>query len=124
MALIGEYRAGGFVGELVSLGGVKLTQGRGLKAISSYYVLAATESVQLLDPNPKRMWALITDNSLDWCRILFASTGAFAANGHRLDIGGSIIINKELPWIGAVVAYSPAGSGGCTITVTEVTADE
>lgn len=88
------------------------------------FTLAAGESAQVLNPNPNRIWALITNNTLDWCRIVFAPTGAMAANGHRLDIGGSILIDEQLPHVGAVVAYSPAGSGGCTITATEFTADE
>lgn len=88
------------------------------------FTLAAGEAAQVLNPNPSRVWALITNNTLDWCRVVFAPTGALAANGHRLDIGGSILINYDLPWTGAVVVFSPVGSGGCTITVTEIWADE
>ena len=86
--------------------------------------LAAGESAEVLHSNPNRIWAVITNNTLDWCRVVFGPTGLFAANGHRLDIGGVIILNEQLPHIGAVTVFSPAGSGGCTITVTEATADE
>lgn len=86
--------------------------------------LAAGESAEILHINPNRVWAVITNNTLDWCRVVFNVSGTAAANGHRLDIGGVIVINDQLPHVGAVVAYSPAGSGGCTLTVTECEADE
>lgn len=122
--MLGEYRAGGNAQSVTTLGGVVITHSRGFKSRTTLFTLAAGEAVQALDPNPRRMWAIITNNTLDWCRYMFAATGAWAAGGHRMDIGGHLLINELLPWIGAVVVFSPAGSGGCTITVTEVTADE
>lgn len=118
------YRAGGNVLPVVSLGGIAPAQGRGLKSVTALYTLLAGESAQVLDPNPRRVWALITNNTLDWCRLAFSATGALAANGHRLDIGGSVVINEQMAWIGAVVVFAPVGGGGCTVTVTEVTIDE
>jgi hypothetical protein len=86
--------------------------------------LAAGQSAEVLHANPNRVWAVITNNTLDWCRVVFGGTGTLAANGHRLDIGGVIVINNQLPHIGPVTVFSPAGSAGCTITITEATADE
>lgn len=88
------------------------------------FTLAAGGSAEVLQSNPRRIWALITNNTLDWCRVVFGPTGTLAANGHRLDIGGEILLNEQLPHIGAVTVFSPVGSGGCTITVTEASADE
>lgn len=88
------------------------------------FTLGAGESAEVLNHNPNRIWAVITNNTLDWCRVIFAPTGGLATNGHRLDIGGVITLNEMLPHYGAVTVFSPVGSGGCTITVSEAKADE
>jgi len=118
MVVVNSYRNHGILEAIVPRG--KDRNSRGVIAVTSAYTLAAGESAQILDVEPRRVWALITNNSLDWCRIMFGSTGADAANGHRLDIGGSVLINENMQWIGAMVAFAPVGGGGCTLTVTEV----
>jgi hypothetical protein len=114
-----SYRASGNLAPILRRGTVD-DNAAGVVSRSALYTLAAGESAQILNFQPRRIWALITNNSLDWCRVMFASTGALAANGHRLDIGGSVLINCDMQWIGAVVVFAPVGGGGCTLTVTEV----
>jgi hypothetical protein len=123
MAFVAEYRLS-VIGSFRTLSGLTIPNAHNLRMVLSDFTLAAAGSAQILDANPRRLWALITNNTLDWTRIIFAATGTYALSGHRFDIGGSILINELMPWPGAVVAYSPAGSAGATLTVTDVTVDE
>ena len=96
----------GHDGELISLGGVRQRDGRGRQILSDYITSVGGNIVQCLEANPKRISALFQNRGTDV--ILFA-LGEQSGGGTAilLDPHGTLQIDKDFPWAGAVFVTSP-----------------
>lgn len=102
---------GGYVGQLVSLAGVKGRDGLGARVWSSQPAPPATGAgVEVMGPNPSRLWALITNEGTVDVQLAFDNV--FTNGLFTLRPGGSFMINKNLPWTGTVHARVTGGVAG------------
>jgi len=108
-------RESGHFGKLVSLGGIVDETGRGRICDIRPQACGMT-SVQILQDNPRRISALITNGDLYYAWVCLGDTAA-PDSGTLLLQGGSYQIDENNPWTGAVTIYVNTGTD--TICVTE-----
>jgi hypothetical protein len=90
---------GGYLGQIVSLGGIKGAPGQGLTTQTANVTTAAGIGFVCLAANPGRVWALITNEGAG--DLTYSFEGGITA-AHVLLPKGHILINRDLPWTGAV----------------------
>lgn len=112
-----DARDQGFIGRLVSLGGVKGREGLG------YMIQHATAStpvgggkVQIIPANSARACALITNVDAVRVYLSFVEDPNFAI--HPLDPGGSFQIDEDFPWTGGV--WMTYNVGVATVGFTDI----
>jgi len=99
----------GHLGELISLAGIKARGGRGLKVDGNAVVVTAGTVSTIIPANPKRKWALISNDSSSYC-LVYLDTYASYPSQIRLEGYGHLLINADMPWTGAVAVGAP-GTG-------------
>jgi len=107
-----ELYDSGYIGRMVSMAGVVGREGMGLRIYSSLPAPTATP-VLVVGANPVRLYLLITNEGTVDVEIAFNET--FTDGKHTLVPGGHILINKDMPWTGAVWARTLAGTGSLGI---------
>lgn len=94
--------------DLVSLAGIKGQPGRGIQVANSGTQTVTTAMV--IGNNGERLWMLITirHDSTDDAIITFGSPAD--TGGLRVRPGGSIQIDRNIPWSGAMVVAPASGT--------------
>lgn len=116
-----EYREDvGYVGQLVSLAGVKGRTSGGIVTTGTVLDLAA--AVTLCGPNPRRIWALVQNVSTagEIIRIQIGLQGAFYV---YLNPYGTLLINDNMRWTGALGADSPTPGVTALVRIVEASVD-
>lgn len=112
-----ELQDSGYRGQLVSMAGVKGREGMGLVVYSSNPA-PTTTPVIISGPNPARYYVLITNEGSVNVQIAFNDT--FTDGFHTLFPGGSMLINKDMPWTGAIWGKTLAGTGSIGLEAAKV----
>lgn len=89
--------------------------GSGKEATNRVLTLGATTSTVLLDPNIKRLYAIIQCQSGAGASVFVCLAGTAAAQGLQLADGDSVLLeynpdDKSCEWNGVVSGYSVAGT--------------
>lgn len=110
----------GHVGELVSLAGVPGKVFLGRELVYASYVPITTTTSQVLFNNPKRIAALIVNSGSTDIAIRLGTTPVIGPpiQGMLLSPGGSLQIDKDLPWTGEV--FVVFGASGGSLEVEEI----
>jgi hypothetical protein len=95
--------------QLISLGNYIGPQSVGRVARNGYAVVAAATPLLWLEDNPKRIWATVVNNGANDCMVHFGEQGN-ALYGLLLRTGGSMTVDIEHPWTGAIYAFSTLGT--------------
>jgi len=102
-----EYREDvGYTGSLVSLAGVISSPGRGL--VTSGVAPSITTEQILLPPNPRRVWAFI--QNLSTTETVAVQLGILGSFYVQLLPKGSLLINENFRWTGALTGVSLGGA--------------
>lgn len=110
----------GYLGQLVSLAGVKGAQGKGLLITGGEATINAGTPERVLDSNPQRVWALLTNDGAVNVTIIFGDASGDSGT-HVLVPNGSLLINEFMRWTGAIVSTCAAGVGTINYTEASVT---
>lgn len=94
----------GVDGQLISLAGLKGRRGLGAVLDHRAATCPAGVKTQILQSNPGRVYALITNG--DTARLYLSFTEDTSYNIHPLDPGGSFQIDRDFPWTGGVWGYN------------------
>jgi len=100
----------GYVGQIKSLAGVLSAPGRGLSVNVESVDLLTSINKQVLQSNSCRKWAVLQNINADDITVFFGDIAAAGVAGVRLAKYGSLIINEDLSWTGAMTAFQDSGS--------------
>ena len=104
--------------QITSLAGVIGEPGLGTHQKHTAFTLI--DEAQILDSNPGRVWALITNDSDKDVVYALASLGSGVGLTHTIRPWGHLLLNAGLPWSGAVNAdCADVMAGAERLTVTE-----
>lgn len=100
----------GYLGRLVSLGGIVGADGKG-RVVKSTTLASSANVTAILANNPKRIAALIQNGDTTNVAFVYLGTdtaGTFTSNPIVLNPGGSLQIDVNLPWTGEVMIVTAA----------------
>lgn len=100
----------GYLGQTVSLAGVKGALGQGLVVQIESVALASSTNIQVLQSNPSRKWAVLQNINTNDITVFFGDVAASGVAGVRLAKYGSFQLDKNIPWCGAMTAFQDSGS--------------
>jgi len=112
-------RDNGYAGVRTSMGGIQSRQGMGL-TIWSTLAAPTTTATPISAGNPLRLYTLITNNGTVAVDIAYDAT--FLNGYHRLQPGGSMLINEDMPWTGEIYAKAVSGTGSLGIFLATIQA--
>lgn len=104
----------GHWGQLVSLAGIIGRAGRGRQIETTLHVVANARTI--LTSNPNRI-SVIIQNTGDEALYLGLGQDPSASTGLILQIGESLQIDQNFPWIGDVRAYCAVSCNCITVEV-------
>lgn len=110
----------GYHGQLLSLGGIKGAQGKGITITGAEATITAGTLERILNSNPQRLWALLTNDGTVNVALVFGDASG-DSGAHVLVPNGSMLINQDMPWIGGIMAAVAAGVGTINWTEASVT---
>jgi len=100
----------GFKGSMTSLANIQGAADRGQRMDINSVPIETSTNRQVLQSNPARLWAILQNiNSAD-ITVFFGDVASAGVAGIRLAQYGSIVINKDIPWAGAMTAFQDSGS--------------
>lgn len=100
----------GYIGQTKSLSGVLGSSGMGLVCQIESVALPTSTNTQVMQSNPSRKWALLQNINASDITVFFGDVAASGVAGIRLPRYGTIQIDENLPWCGAMTAFQDSGS--------------
>jgi len=114
-----EGKEPGYVGQLISLAGVKGVAGQGRATVEDTITLVGAGLQFIVPANPKRIALLVQNHYSSDSILKFSLGGANATTAKSLQIGDTLIIDALFPWTGMIRFDAPAGANN-VIVYTEI----
>lgn len=102
-----------------SLAGLKSSRALGVRGDYGFAV-TVDSSVVLIGPNDRRVWASIVNTGNTEFDVCLGGVVGVGVQNIKLYPRGSLVIDRNMPWIGAVLVSHAVGIGDGSVDWTEV----